>query len=106
MKLLTKEIKAKAEKQYELGSEMKDQDIVAKFFNPVGMGTWYLMNKSPEDGYCWGIVDLMAVEVGSFMIEELEELKLPMGMKIERDTSFQPINAEKLFEELVKNKVH
>ena len=106
MKLLTKEIKAKAEKQYELGSEMKDQDIVAKFFNPVGMGTWYLMNKSPEDGYCWGIVDLMAVEVGSFMIEELEDLELPMGMEIERDLYFKPRKAEELFEELVKNRVH
>ena len=92
MKLLTKEIKTKAEKQYEFASDLDKQDVVAKFFNPVGPGTWYLMNKSPE--------------VGSFMIEELEDLELPMGMKIERDTSFKPVNAEKLFEELVKNKVH
>tara|TARA_Y100001937_G_scaffold128673_1_gene206630 strand:- start:2024 stop:2344 length:321 start_codon:yes stop_codon:yes gene_type:complete len=106
MKLLTKEIKNKAHKQYELGSDMDKQDIVAKFFNPVGQGTWYLMNKSPEDGYCWGIVDLMAVEVGSFMIEDLEDLELPMGMKIERDKYFEPINANKLFEQLVRNKVH
>ena len=106
MKLLTKEIKTKAEKQYEFAADMDKQEVVAKFFNPVGPGTWYLMNKSPEDGYCWGIVDLMAVEVGSFMIEELEELQLPMGMKIERDLHFKPTNAEKLFEELVKNKLH
>ena len=106
MKLLTKEIKTKAHKQYKLGSDMDKQDVVAKFFNPVGRGTWYLMNKSPEDGYCWGIVDLMAVEVGSFMIEDLEDLELPMGMKIERDKYFEPINANKLFEQLVRNKVH
>ena len=105
MKLLTKEIKTKAEKQYDQGADM-DQNVIAKFFNPAGPGTWYLMNKSPEDGYCWGIVDLMAVEVGSFMLEELEELQLPMGMKIERDKYFEPIKAKELFEELVKNKVH
>ena len=106
MKLLTKEIKAKAEKQYEFASDLDKQDVVAKFFNPMGIGTWYLMNKSPEDGYCWGIVDLHAVEVGSFMIEELEEIELPMGMKIERDKYYKPRKAEELFEELVKNRVH
>tara|TARA_Y100001970_G_scaffold135340_1_gene166603 strand:+ start:1116 stop:1433 length:318 start_codon:yes stop_codon:yes gene_type:complete len=105
MELLTKEIKTKAEKQYDLGSDM-DQNVVAKFFNPVGQGTWYLMNKSPEDNYCWGIVDLFAVEVGSFDLNELKELELPMGMKIERDLYFKPRKAKELFEELVKNKVH
>ena len=89
MKLLTKEIKTKAEKQYDKGSDM-DQEVVAKFFNPIGQGTWYLMNKSPEDSYCWGIVDWMALEVGSFDIKELEETELPMGMKIERDLYFSP----------------
>ena len=71
MQLLTKEIKTKAEKQYNQGGEMS-QKVVAKFFDPVGSWTWYLMNKDPESGYCWGIVDGMAVEMGSFMIEELE----------------------------------
>jgi len=41
MKLLTKDIKTKAEKQYEFASDMDKQDVVAKFFNPVGPGTWY-----------------------------------------------------------------
>ena len=105
MKLLTNEIKTKAEKQYDKGSDM-DQQVVAKFFNPIGQGNWYLMNKSPEDDYCRGIVDLFAVEVGSFDIKELEEFELPMGMKIERDLYFKPIKAKDLFEDLVKNKVH
>jgi len=101
MKLLTKEIKTKAEKQYDKGSDM-EQKVVAKFFNPMGKGTWYLMNKSPEDDYCWGIVDWMAVEMGSFSIKELEELQLPMGMKIERDKYFTPVKAKELFEGLTK----
>ena len=105
MKLLTKEIKTKAEKQYDKGSDM-DQEVVAKFFNPIGQATWYLMNKSPEDSYCWGIVDWMALEVGSFDIKELEETELPMGMKIERDLYFKPIKAKELFKDLTKNKVH
>ena len=99
MQLLTKEIKTKAEKQYTKGSDM-EQNIVAKFFDPVGSWTWYLMNKDPESGYCWGIVDGMAVEMGSFMIEELEEHTGHFGLGIERDTSFSPVEANVLWEKL------
>ena len=40
MQLLTKEIKTKAEKQYDQGDDMS-QKVVAKFFDPVGSFTWY-----------------------------------------------------------------
>ena len=105
MSLLDIKIQKKAEDQYQQGSDM-EQNVVAKFFNPTGQGDWYLMNKDPESQYCWGIVDLFAVEVGSFDIKELEEINLPFGMKIERDNHFKPIKAKDLFEKLVKNKVH
>ena len=99
MQLLTKEIKTKAEKQYNQGGEMS-QKVVAKFFDPVGSWTWYLMNKDPESGYCWGIVDGMAVEMGSFMIEELEEHTGHFGLGIERDTSFEPVKANVIWKRL------
>ena len=76
------------------------QKVVAKFFDPVGSWTWYLMNKDPESGYFCVIVDGMAVEMGSFMIEELQDLELPMGLGIERDTSFESITAKELWTEL------
>ena len=67
MILFTKEVEQKAQKQYPLADELEKQMIVAKFFNPTGIGTWYLMNQDPEDrDYLWGIVDLHDVEVGSF----------------------------------------
>ena len=99
MQLLTKEIKTKAEKQYDQGGDMS-QKVVAKFFDPVGSFTWYLMNKDPESGYCWGIVDGMAVEMGSFMIEELEEHTGHFGLGIERDTSFDPVEANTIWKML------
>jgi len=99
MKLLTKEITEKATKQYDEGSDM-EQMIVAKFFNPVGSWTWYLMNMAENGDYCWGIVDGFAVEMGSFSIKELEDLQLPLGMKIERDTSFKSVKASELWKEL------
>ena len=49
MHLLTKKIEEKATKQYKLGSDLEKQNVVAKFFNPAGDGTWYLMNMKDKD---------------------------------------------------------
>ena len=99
MKLLTQSIKEEAEKQYKNGSDFS-QKVVAKFFDPMGGFTWYLMNKDPESDYCWGIVDGMAVEMGSFGIDELQDYKGPFGLGIERDTSFDPVEANTIWKEL------
>ena len=96
MKLLTDKIKKDAKKQYKLGSDLT-QMVVAKFFNPVGSGTWYLMNMDEDEDYCWGIVDWMACEMGSFSMNELESVELPYGLGIERDLYFEPIKAKTLW---------
>ena len=57
MKLLTEKIKKKAKEQYQYGSDIDKQDVVAKFFNPMGEGTWYLLNMDKDEDYAWGIVD-------------------------------------------------
>ena len=100
MKLLTKEITEQAQKQYKKGDNIDDQMIVAKFFNPMGSWTWYLMNLHEDKDYAWGIVDGFAVEMGSFSMSELQSTKLPLGLGIERDILFQPIQARQLWEEL------
>ena len=105
MVLLTNKLKEKAHKQYETYAEEQEQDIVAKFFNPCGDGTWYLMNKDPKSDYCWGIVKLMGnVEMGSFSLKELEDLKLPFYLTIERDLHFEDINSSKLWKKLNNGK--
>jgi len=102
MELFTKEIKEKAKSQYPLGAELENQVIVTKFFNPAGAGTWYLMNMDPEDeDYCWGIVDLFEVEMGSFSKSELENFKGALGLGIERDLYFETINAKELWQKLM-----
>ena len=99
MKLLTKKIKEQATKQYDKGSDM-EQMVVAKFFNPVGSWTWYLMNMAENDDYCWGIVKGNEVEMGAFSMKELENIKLPLGLGIERDLYFEPIKASEVWEQL------
>ena len=96
MKLLTKDIINKAKRQYNKGSDM-EQNVVAKFFNPSGRGTWYLMNMHDDEDYCWGICHINEWEIGSFSIKELESIRLPWGLKIERDRMFSPIKASKLW---------
>ena len=99
MKLLTKSITEKAKKQYDEGSDM-EQMVVAKYFNPTGNGTWYLMNLADDEDYAWGIVDMFAIEMGSFSMRELQGIKLPLNMGIERDKYFEPIKASELWEAL------
>ena len=101
MKLLTKEITKKAQKQYDKGSDMDEQMVVAKFFDPMGSWTWYLMNMQDETGnYAWGIVKGHEVEAGSFSVRQLQDIKLPFGIGIERDTLFEPMKASDVFDKL------
>lgn len=92
MKLVTKELEKAFAAQGDT-SEMdpKDTKIIAKFFNPVGREKWYATEYDPEDAIFFGFVSLFGDhndELGTFSLSELEELRLPMGMKIERDLYF------------------
>jgi hypothetical protein len=103
MKLFTKEIDSKLFEQYKMGSDLENQKVVAKIFNPYGRGTWYLLNSDPQDpDYIWAIVDFFEVEMGSISRSELQGVKVPpFGLGLERDMSFTPINAKELFEGLL-----
>lgn len=85
MKLITKELENRFS---EVGSQehIADPIVIAKFFTPVGSATWYATEYNPQDKICFGYVKgLGGDEFGYFSIEELESVKLPLGLKIERD---------------------
>jgi hypothetical protein len=111
MKLMTKEIEKKAQAQYALGSSLEDQMVVAKFFDPCGSWTWYLMNQDPEDpDYLWGIVKgfefevEVEVEIGSFSLSELQSVKNSLGIGMERDLHFRPRNAKEVYDAVYAGK--
>lgn len=105
MKLFTKAIEAKAQAQFPLGNDLEKQVVVAKFFNPTGAGTWYLINQDPQEtDYCWGICHIFTWEVGSFSKSELENYRGKFSLGIERDLHFEEVNAKKLFEELINKR--
>jgi len=87
MKLMTKELEGRFK---EIGSqeEVKDPIVIAKFFNPAGVGTWFATEYNPEDKIFFGYVSLFGDyndEWGSFSLEELESVKGLFGLGIERD---------------------
>lgn len=98
MKLMTKELEIRFA---EVGdqSQSKDPIIIAKFFDPCGSATWYATEYDPENKICFGYVAGLAFdEWGSFSIPELESIKRPFGLGIERDIFF----GEKRFREVLK----
>ena len=103
MKLFTKAIDSQLFTQYSKGDDLQNQKVVAKIFNPYGRGTWYIINSDPNDpDYLWAIVDLFEVEVGSVSRTELETIKVPpFRLNLERDIYFTPVNAAKLYRDLI-----
>jgi len=92
MKLLTKEVLNAFEKQGDTSNMKPDEiKIIAKFFNPVGRGTWYCYEYDTRNRIFWGYVNLgdpQFAECGTISLDELEGVRLLMGLGIERDRHF------------------
>tara|TARA_B100000768_G_scaffold169789_1_gene175652 strand:+ start:842 stop:1192 length:351 start_codon:yes stop_codon:yes gene_type:complete len=95
MLLITKEIKKQLEKNAAISEnshlmpEIKiDHKPVLKLFSPVGAATWLLTEL--KEGIAFGLCDLGqgTPELGYVSINELENIKLAFGLKIERDLHF------------------
>ena len=61
-----------------------------KFFTPDSSWTWYVVEYDPEQRICFGLVIGHEREFGYFSLEELEQVRGPMGLPIERDLHFDP----------------
>lgn len=98
MKLVTKEIRRKLLANGEKGRRhARDEDHdpvpVVKFFNPCGVGTWLITEMDPEDeDRLFGLCDLGMgfPELGYVSLGELQSVRLPFGLAIERDLYFNP----------------
>lgn len=92
MKLMTNTLEKKFPKLYETDGQPAEKTmVVAKYFNPCGVGTWFAVEYDPEDRIFFGYVNLGnddLAELGYFSLDELESLKLPFGLRVERDLYF------------------
>lgn len=94
MKLITKEIEAKLPRLYSNESN-PDPVAVVKFFTPWSNWTWYATEGERHDdaGGGWlffGLVKGLEEALGYFQLAELESVRGPFGLRIERDLHFRP----------------
>lgn len=61
-----------------------------KFFAPWNNWTWYGSEYDPAQRLFFGKVVGHETELGYFSLDELEQVRGPWGLKIERDLYFQP----------------
>ena len=90
MKLLTKQLLKRFE-EVERQDNVGDPIVVAKFFNPLGAGTWYATEYDPINKIFFGYVSIFGDwndEWGSFSLDELESYRGKFGLGIERDLYF------------------
>ena len=101
MKLLTEALKKKIPALYSTTTELPSNEhgvFVCKFFDPCGSWTWYVLEGSEEENGDWrfyGLVDGHEKEWGCFMLSELQSVKGPLGLGIERDIFFEDEKAAK-----------
>jgi hypothetical protein len=91
MKLLTKELTAKLNR-----AGYANTKPICKLFVPWGRATW-LITSIDQDGIVSGWADLGmgCVEHGGIAtIEELEAIRGPFGLRIERDLYWEPVEGD------------
>ncbi len=83
-----------------IGSTGEEKDPMAwvKFFTPSANWTWYAMEFNGKDIFFGWVVGIEK-EFGSFSLSELQSLKGPAGLKVERDIYFEPKPISKVMKE-------
>lgn len=88
MKLLTKELAKKLPAFRETENQL-DPVAQVKFFAPWSDWTWYATEYDGVDTF-FGLVQGFEEELGYFSLAEVEAVRGPFGLTIERDTGFRP----------------
>jgi len=110
MKLLPKDIREKLPALYSQDGKGGKAVVYTKYFTPSSDWTWYATegeavlddSGSEIDFQFFGLVDGFEKELGYFNLSELEAVKGPLGLPIERDLYFQPKTLEEIAPEMFK----
>ncbi len=78
------------------GKELPSEElmIITKFFTPDSFWTWYAVSASQDEKtgevQFFGYVDGFYPELGYFSLSELEKVRGPLQLPIERDLYWEP----------------
>lgn len=96
MILLSYELRARLRAQARASAEILGLDPcpLAKFFNPIGTATWLVTELARDGDSLFGLADLGfgCPELGYFSLREIEAIRLPFGLRIERDLAFTSLH--------------
>ena len=88
--LMTTELE-KTLSEYPIGSQDgkgMNARVIVKYFNPCGAGTWLITEGEKQENGDWllfGYCHIFEWEWGYVYLSELENIRLPFGLVIERD---------------------
>ncbi len=85
---MTEELRKRIPKLYTQETE-KDPLVYTKYFSPDSNWTWYALEFDGKDTF-FGYVDGFEAEFGYFSLSELESVRDPLGLGIERDLHWEP----------------
>ena len=91
MQLITKELEKIIPKLYATEDiKLENKTVYAKLFTPDANWAWWVLEINIEERIMFCYVQGMSDELGNVSLDELEEVKGPLGLKIERDLYFTP----------------
>lgn len=96
MKMLTEELRQRLPALYSTENE-QDPTLQVKFFTPWTCWTWYAAEFDGSDLF-FGLVQGLDEEWGYFSLQEIESIRGPGGLRIERDLYFKPTKASAVSE--------
>ena len=87
MDLLTQSLR---ERLLANGGSEADHVPLVKFFNPIGAATWLFSELDSDGDTLFGLCDLGFgfPELGCASLSEIASVRLPLGLRIERDVHF------------------
>lgn len=96
MELLTQELIEQIPPLYEQEGKGENALAYVKLFTPDSNFTWFITEYDADEKICFGLIDGFEKELGYFSLNDLEQIKGSMGLKVERDISFQPTKLKDL----------
>ena len=102
MELLTEEIRRQLPPLYSQDKLGGKAIAYVKFFTPDSSWTWWAIEFDGQDIF-FGLVEGHVKELGYFSLSELQSLRGPLGLPVERDLYWQPKRLEEIAPELFKD---